>query len=98
MFSDSNIAKSFACRQTKCKYLICFGIAPYFKELLNSVISELDHVVCQFDESHNDVMKKGQMDFHVRYWDSVTNTVITRYYSSEFLGKAASKDVLEKFK
>ena len=98
MFSDSNIAKSFACGQTKCKYLICFGIAPYFKELLNSVISELDHVVCQFDESHNDVMKKGQMDLHVRYCDSVTNTVITRYYSSEFLGKAASKYVLEKFK
>ena len=38
------------------------------------------------------------MDLHVRYWDSVTNTVIARYYSSEFLGKAASKDVLEKFK
>ena len=98
MFSDRNTAKSFACGQTKCKYLICFGIAPYFKELINSVILELDHVVCQFDESHNDVMKKGQMDLYVRYWDSVTNTVITRYYSSEFLGKAVSKDVLEKFK
>ena len=60
MFLDSiNIAKSFACGQTKCKYLICFGIVPYFKELLNSVISELGDVVCQFDESHNDVMKKS---------------------------------------
>ena len=55
---------------------------------------EVDNVVSQFDELYNDVLKKDQMDLHVRYLDSIT----TRDYISQFLGKAASKNVLEKFK
>ena len=34
MFPDSAIAKKFACSKTKVNYLICFGIALYFKEKL----------------------------------------------------------------
>ena len=34
MFPGSAIAKNFACGKTKIKYLICFGIAPYFREKL----------------------------------------------------------------
>ena len=43
-------------------------------------------------------LKKGQMDLRVRYWDSATNNVTTQYYNSQFLGEAACKDLLEKFK
>uniref|UniRef100_T2MC48 FH1/FH2 domain-containing protein 3 n=1 Tax=Hydra vulgaris TaxID=6087 RepID=T2MC48_HYDVU len=32
--------------------------------------SDLDQFVCQFDEFYNQVVKKSQMDLHVRYWDS----------------------------
>ena len=32
MFPDSAIAKNFACGKTKINYLICFSIAPYFRE------------------------------------------------------------------
>ena len=32
MFSDSEVAQNFSCGITKCGYLICFGISPYFKE------------------------------------------------------------------
>lgn len=98
MFHDSEIATKFSCGKTKCTYLICFGVAPYFKELLCKTLSELDHVVCQFDESYNQVVKKSQMDLHVRYWDTSMNIVRTRYYNSEFLGKAAATDILEKFR
>ena len=28
MFPDNQIAKTFACGKTKCKYLVCHGIAP----------------------------------------------------------------------
>lgn len=38
------------------------------------------------------------MDLRVRYWDSRTTTVATRYYNLKLLGKAPFKDVLEKFK
>ena len=34
MFPDSQIAQSFLCGATKWAYLACFGIYPYFHELL----------------------------------------------------------------
>ena len=34
MFPDSEIAQSFSCGATKRAYLVCFGIYPYFHELL----------------------------------------------------------------
>ena len=59
---------------------------------------ELEHYVCLFDESYNNIVKKGQRDMHMRYWDTSLNTVKTRYYNSQFMGKAAAKDVLKTFK
>ena len=44
-----------------------------------------------FDEYYSDVIIKGQMDLLVRYWNTLTNLVSTRYYNSEFLGKARAK-------
>ena len=44
MFPDSQVAKTFACRKRKCKYLACYGIAPYFKEVLTKSPTELEHV------------------------------------------------------
>ena len=34
MFQDSNIAQGMSCGPTKLSYLITFGIASYFKQLL----------------------------------------------------------------
>ena len=98
MFPDSQIAQMFTCGQPKCKYLVCHALAPYFKELLGKTLSEVEHFVCLFDASHNHVIKKGQMDLHVRCWDSTTNSVKTRYFNSQFLGKAAAADILKSFK
>ena len=38
------------------------------------------------------------MYLHVRYWDTSMNIVRTRFYNSEFLGKAAATDILERFR
>ena len=38
------------------------------------------------------------MDLHVMYWSTATNAVTTRYYTSDFLDKAPSKDVFQKCK
>ena len=97
MFKDSRIAQSFNVGSTKCSYMINFGLAPYFKSLLEESLKESRYYVCCFDESHNSSIKKGQMDFHVRFWENRTNTVSTRYYNSEFLQKAAAVDVHQKF-
>ena len=34
MFPDREIVSKFACGKTKTNYLLCFGIAPFFKEKL----------------------------------------------------------------
>ena len=68
MFPNSDIAKHFSCGKTKCSYLVCFGTSPYFKELLEETVNEVEHYVALFDESYNAVSKKSQMDFHIRYW------------------------------
>ena len=60
-FKDSKIAQSFTCGSAKCPYIINFGLALYFKDILNQTLSEAPYVTC-FDESHNDILKKGQMD------------------------------------
>ena len=52
MFPDSNIAKNFACGKTRCSYIVTFGLAPYFKGLLNDTLSSLDCFVAMFDESY----------------------------------------------
>ena len=40
----------------------------------------------------------GQMDLYIRYWDEVTDRVLTQYMVSQFLGHAAAIDLLDAFK
>lgn len=93
MFKGSKIAELFSCGSTKCSYVINFGIAPYFRLLLEENIREAPYHVRCFDESHNKSVHKGQMDMHIRFWDQTSNTVKTRYYNSEFLTKATAVDI-----
>ena len=37
MFPDCKIADNFPCGKTKYSYVVCFGLAPYFKGLLPKV-------------------------------------------------------------
>ena len=60
MFPDSQVTKTFACGKTKCKYLTCHGITPYFKEVLTKSLMELEHYVCLFDEFYNNIVKKDR--------------------------------------
>ena len=53
MFPDSEIAESFSCGKTKCRYVIYFGLAPYSKELLTKSLSNVEHIVTLFNESFN---------------------------------------------
>ena len=80
MFPDSMIAKKFSCGETKCSYLIQFGLAPYFKtDLANKVQKPKTIFVVSFDESLNKVLQEEQMDSLLRFWDEELNRVVTRY-------------------
>ena len=96
-FLIARLHKTLPVVKPKCKYLVCNGIAPYFKEVLTKQLVELEHYVCLFDESFNHVIKKGPMEMHIRFWDTSMN-IKTRYYNSKFMGKAAATDVLKTFK
>ena len=54
------------------------------------------HFVALFDESHNKVEKQGQMDLHIQFWYNSEDIVASRYYSSEYLDKAADTDICYK--
>ena len=66
MFPDSQIAQSFSFGATKCAYLACFGIYPYFHELLIEKIHAVKYYTL-FDESLNQIIQKKQMDLIVRF-------------------------------
>ena len=93
MFNDSDIAKDFSLGKTKLSHNICYGIASHFRGMLIDCLKEVPFYSLSFDESYNNALKKGQMDFYVRYWEDTKNIVVTRYLDSSFMGKSAAQDV-----
>jgi hypothetical protein len=67
MFPDSDLAKTMSCGETKSMYLSCFGIAPYFKSLVEKTTKTNPYVV-MFDESLNKELQKKQIDILIRTW------------------------------
>lgn len=96
MFTDSDIAKSFACGKDKTAYILRFGIGPHFKKLLVSQINDAGPFVLMFDESLNKSVKKKQLDIHVRVWKD--DRVTSSYFGSQFLGHAKAEDLLQHIK
>lgn len=99
MFPDSQIARQFKCGATKCDYLIRFGLAPFFEKRLLDKLSQPGTVyTVSFDESLNRHLQEEQMDLLLRFWDKELNRVVTRYFTSEFLGHTRSDDLLKHFR
>ena len=97
MFPDSCIAKSMSCAITKIRYMITFGLSPYFHECLRNELKVSPYHVISYDESFNRVLHFGQMDFLIRYWNVSKKLVETRYLISEFLQGANAEQPLGKF-
>ena len=58
MFSDSSIAKDFACGKAECSYIVKSELSPYFLELLNSELNNASHCVALLDEPYNNEAKE----------------------------------------
>ena len=94
MFTDSEVSQKFSMGKTKSRYMIIYGLAPYFKkELLKKVNSSLFYSV-SFDENFNSELQKCQMDVNVRYWEK-ENIAVTRYFDSAFLDHPNASNVLD---
>jgi len=63
-----------------------------------TTLGQCKHFVLAFDESLNKITQSGQMDVHIRYWDEVSERVMTRYVGSQFLGHATAIDLVDAFK
>lgn len=97
MFPDSDIASKFKMQKDKNAYVVTYGLCPFFQDQLASTLKTCKFFSVSFDESLNQVAQKGQMDIIVRFWNSSTNEVCTRYLTSAFLGHATSGDLLGAF-
>ena len=73
MFPDSDIAKSFTCAKTKCRYMIVYDRAPDFQSCLLDDLKDRAYHVISYGECFNSILHFGQMDFPVRFWSSSKN-------------------------
>ena len=94
MFPDSAIAQCYSSAETKTRYLTSHGLAPHFLSQLKEQVKGQEYVLL-FDESLNKKNQFKQLDIHVRYWDDSQYQVCSRYFTSAFMGHAASTDLLE---
>ena len=77
--------------------MINHGLAPYFKNYLETALQKSELHVYSFDESLNSVTQTSEMDLYIRYWDKTKNVVKVRYYGSSFLGHGRHNDILNYF-
>ena len=94
MFPDTTIAKSFTLGKTKCGYYITYGIAPYFCELIKTLINKSPYFSLSFDESLNRVLQDKQMDMDVRYWDDDNGLAKLNYVTSRFFECPNAENIL----
>lgn len=97
MFQDSEIASHIQLSRTKIGYLITFGLAPLFERLLKEELKNVDFFVACFDESMNRIEKKEQLDIAIRFWDTAKSEVVTRYWTSVFLGHTTADKLVNAF-
>jgi hypothetical protein len=72
-------------------YIASYGLAPFFKSLLQNKLQEEPYVF-MFDESLNKEQQKNQMDMVVRFWNH--DSVQSRFYNSMFMGHATAGDMV----
>ena len=87
MFPNSEIAKTFKLSRTKCGYLINYGLALFFRDVLLKSINASPYFMISYDESMNKILQDEQMDLQARYWDDNERQVRTRYFDSKFLNR-----------
>ena len=97
MFTDSTIAKQMSVGKTKVAYIVTCGLAPFFHRSIVDSVKNTDEFTACFDEALNKIAQRGQMDMHVRYWDTSKNVVVSRYLTSTFMNRATANDIVEKF-
>ena len=80
---------------SKMKYTIQYGIAPYFKELLKDDLKNTAYSF-KFDETTNQQVKK-QYDGYVQYWSCKHKCINIAYCGTLMVDHCPSEKLLEHF-
>ena len=99
LFPDSKIPEQLKLGRTKLGYLLQFGLAPYYKEqvfsLLLPVTGFAPKFVYCFDQAFNHISKRKEMDVHVFYFHEEKQQVVRSYIGSHFLGHANAEETFQ---
>ena len=95
MFPDSKIAEGYKQNETKIKYNIQYGIAPYFKEKLQKDFYNKPFSF-KFDETTTSQVKK-QYDGYVQYWSKTWNCIQISYCGSLFVDHCPAEKLVDHF-
>ena len=71
--SDSQIAKDFKLGCLKLMYIVNYGIAPHFKQLLDVKLKKASLYTSYFDKSPNEISQESEMVRMVLYGDEEEN-------------------------
>ena len=93
--SPCEVAANFSLQETKMKYTIQFGIAPYVKDQLVQDISNKPFVF-KFDETTTSQVKK-QYDAYITYMSYRYQKIVTSYCGSLFVGHCTASDLKNHF-
>ena len=95
MYPDSKIAESYQQQETKVKYVLQFGIAPYIKKKLLEEVK--DQAFCfKFDESTTEPVKR-HYDAYFTYYSLSQKEALTSYFGSLFVGHCTAEDLIKHF-
>jgi hypothetical protein len=97
MFPDFSIVQQFSMERDKVSYYVAFGLSPFFKTGLLAQLASYEQFVICFDESLNQVIQKEQVDFFLRFWDTLSQEVSTLFLQSSFIERTRAEDLLEEF-
>ena len=95
IFSDSKIGQDFAMSEDKLRYTGNYGLAPYFKGILQKDIESSECFVVSFDDSSNSKNQDCQLDLVIRFFKGNLGKVETRYWHSQFIGHSTVNHILE---
>ena len=96
MFPDSKIASKIELGKDKLKYVVNYGIAPFFAEGLKKQVSESEWLAVCYDESLDKVIQESEMNLVLRFWHACKNIVQVHCLDSMFLGHATVVNLLKK--
>ena len=97
MLNDSAIAKQCSVGKTKRAYYTNYRMAACFKDLFLENLKEIPFYSASFGKSYDNVIKQGQMDLHITYWNSKAVKSHCALFKSSLMGKSSANKVFEHF-